>query len=192
MWFEHVEISFSREEPHFSRIGMCIRTKKIKALYFSPMATVIVLRKETYLAMLHNAAGTNLFRNLYARVDRNIKDITEDGNLSCAFFASSVLFHFGLVKSVHASVSGFERDLKTAGWYEVVTPSEGEVLFWEPAAQVGGTHGHCGFFLGKDQAISNQDTVRTPHIHHVTFGTNLNGTPVRAITTAYTHNLLRQ
>jgi hypothetical protein len=154
-------------------------------------STVVILKKESYLAMIHNAVGTNLFRNLYATVNGEKQDITKDGDLSCAFFVSSILAHFHFIESPHGTVAGVERDLKKSGWRTTNTPQPGDVLVWEKKIQNSAVNAHVGFFIGDDQAISNDWQTRVPIKHHMTYGTNEDGTPVRAIVAIYTRDYTR-
>lgn len=150
----------------------------------------IILQKESYLAMIRNAIGANLFRNLYATVDGEKKDILKDGQLSCASFVSSILYLLYLIKTPHTTVAGLERDLVGSGWKKTDAPHPGDILVWEPSLQADEVNAHVGFFIGGDRAISNSWQTRTPTEHHVTFGTNADRSPARAITTVYTHDLL--
>ncbi len=56
-----------------------------------------LLPKESYLAMIKNSVGTNMFRNLYATSGGEVQDIVREGELSCAYFVSSILYIFKLV-----------------------------------------------------------------------------------------------
>lgn len=155
-------------------------------------SSVILLPKESYLAMIRNSVGTNLFRNLYALVDGEKQDILKDGNLSCSFFVSSILHQFNLVALPHATVAGLERDMKSSGWQTTDTPKQGDIVVWEPILQYSDDkeHAHVGFFIGNNDAISNSDQKKVPIKHHVTFGTRPNGSSARAITVVYTHEFL--
>ncbi|MHB1163503.1 MAG: hypothetical protein ACYCZZ_03220 [Minisyncoccota bacterium] len=155
-----------------------------------PLGTI--LQKESYLAMIRNAEGTHLFRNLYATVDGDRQDILKDGQLSCAAFVSFVLHSFYLVETPHATVAGLERDLLNSGWHKVETPSPGDVLVWESKLQGDAETAHVGFYLGDDHAISNDWQMRVPAKHHMTFGSHPDGTPSRAITAIYTSSFLEQ
>lgn len=152
-----------------------------------------LLLRDTYLQMIKNSVGSNLFRNLYAEIDGTKRDILRDGNLSCNFFVSSILWHFKLLKEgPHANTVGFLRDLEASGWYKVEEPREGDVILWEPKLGISGeTHPHTGFYIGNHRVITNNDTVRTPIEEDLTYGTNENGTPKRAITAIYTHPFLK-
>jgi hypothetical protein len=144
-----------------------------------------ILKKESYLAMIHNAVGSNLFRNLYMLVDGEKEDIVRDGQRSCALFVSSILHQFQLITLPHATVAGLERDLQESGWTRVESPKAGDILIWEPKMQTDGeAHAHAGFYLDEDTAISNSDKERVPVQHHMTFGAQ------RAIVAVYTHTFL--
>lgn len=123
--------------------------------------------------MIENSAkGENhMFRNLYAELDGQEKDILGNGQLSCAIFASAVLYFNKLIKDIHGTVAGLERDLIASGWLETKELCPGAVLIWEKqAADDGSLHRHAGFYVGNDEAISN-DSKGTgfPHRHHVTY-----------------------
>lgn len=146
---------------------------------------VKLLSKRTYLAMIEGSVDSRLFRHLYAEVDGREQDLLRDGEVSCAFYVSSILFHFKLLESPHATVEGLIRDLRRSGWQEVEKPEAGDVLIWERMAQAGGEkHLHAGFFMEGDVAISHVDSVRTPQRHHMTFGIEY-GKPKRTIESAY-------
>lgn len=153
---------------------------------------VVLLPKESYLAMIRNSVGTNLFRNLYAVIDGEKQDILKDSNLSCSFFVSSILHQFNLIALPHATVAGLERDMKSSGWRAVKTLRPGDILIWEPILQYadGKEHSHVGFFIGNDNAISNSNQEKTPIEHHITFGIRPNGSPARVIIAIYTHDFL--
>ena len=145
-----------------------------------------ILQKESYLAMIRNAEGSKLFRNLYARIGGEHADITKDGVISCAYFVSVILHAFYLVETPHATVAGLERDLLRSGWRKTGTPREGDVIIWEPIMQAGSVNAHVGFYIGGDQAVSNDWETRVPSVHHYTGGTNPDGSPVRILTAVYT------
>ena len=128
--------------------------------------SVIVLKKESYLAMIRNAVGTHAYRTLFALVDGKRQDIMRDGDLSCAFFVSSVLLGFSLVKSVHGTVDGTVKDIKSSGWKRIKTPRQGCIIIWEPLPEKNGeSHKHIGFYIGKGKAVSNDSKKGSPRIH---------------------------
>lgn len=135
--------------------------------------SIRLLYKYNYIAFIKNSIGSNIFRNLYAEVDGEKKDITEDGNLSCALFASSILYLFKLVSGAHATVDGTVKDLMKNGWYQIDEPKEGCVLVWSEAdAEGNGSHKHVGFYAGDGKAISNSHQTKSPTEHDWQFGGN--------------------
>lgn len=135
------------------------------------MQKVILLIPETYLAVIKNSVGSNLFRNLYAKVNGKRTDITRNGELSCAFYVSSVLLLFKLIKEGHATVDSTVRDLKKSGWKEIKKPKIGSVIVWGKV-DFGNkdSHKHIGFFIENNKAISNISELGYPGEHHYTFG----------------------
>lgn len=136
--------------------------------------TIIPLLYESYIAVIRNSVGTNLFRNFYAKVGGEVKDILENGNLSCASFVSNVLWMFQLIKVSHGTVSSTVKDMLGSGWETVKEPQIGSVLVWESqkdsSDDVMSGNKHIGFYIGNNLAISNSSKERSPKIHHWTFG----------------------
>ncbi len=124
-----------------------------------------ILLRKSYLAMIQNSKGTKMFTNFYGENKGQIQDLTENGKLSCAYFVSSVLKIFGLIKGVHLTVKSTVKDLEKTGWYLIEKPKPGSVLLWEKKAQ----HFHVGFYLGKKLAISNISKTKKPSVHHWTY-----------------------
>lgn len=143
-----------------------------------------LLPKATYLAVIKNSIGSEMFRHNYALVDNAQHDILKDGELSCAFFVSFVLRGFGLIKDLHARTLGTIKDLEASGWRTTETPHEGDVVIWEEQQQKSGIYPHIGFYIDEQTVISHRDTKRTPILHSLTF----DGT--RAVTAYYTHDFL--
>lgn len=142
--------------------------------------------KETYLAMIKNAVGTNMFRNFYLIKDGKKNDDTQDGRLSCAFFASNILHFFKLIKAPHLTVSGLQKDMEKSGWQKISRPREGAVLFWEEKYGHGSRNRHVGFYVGGNHAISNMSKSKRPGQHHFTYG------HTRKIEAIYWHEKLEQ
>lgn len=136
----------------------------------APRPQLKPLVRESYLAAIRNAIGSRMFRNYYVEIDGKTTDIAKDGELSCAIFASAVLTLSGLIKGPHATVTSTVRDLKESGWLPVSEPQTGAVLVWKPS-DLGGSepHGHIGFYMGDDRAISNSTTQGVPVGHHWTY-----------------------
>lgn len=116
--------------------------------------------------MIHNAIGTNQFRTLYALVGEKKRDIMHDGDLACAFFVSFILSGFSLIKSMHGTVDGTVKDLKSSGWRRIKTPKSGCIIVWEALVDKNGeSHKHIGFYIGGGKAISNNSKKKSPSVH---------------------------
>ncbi len=145
---------------------------------------VTPLIRESILAFVKNSVGSDMFRNLYAEVNGEKKDILEDGRISCAAFVSAILLQFGLIKKGHTIINGTIGDMEDSGWTKIDKPKEGCVLLWEPMEIDGSVNKHIGFYINNDQAISNSFEKRTPQIHHWTYNNK------RKITAMYWHDRL--
>lgn len=132
---------------------------------------VTPLMFDTYLAVIQNSIGSKLFRNFYAKVNDKRGDIMRNGELSCAFYVSSILALFKLIKEVHGTIDSTVKDLKKSGWKEIGKPKIGSVLVWEKIDfGSNNIHKHIGFFIGGNKAISNSCKLGYPTEHHWTFG----------------------
>jgi uncharacterized protein YvpB len=161
---------------------MIDRTEKIK------IANVILNR--SYISMIENSVGSNIFRNLYMATPMGEKDILNNGDLSCSVFVSSILYLWGLISDMHATVDSTVNDLRNFGWTEIAEPKKGCVIEWEyKSMDDGSKHKHLGFYIGDGKAISNRPESGTPEIHHWTFGEK-HGQPVRKIEKIYWNNKL--
>ncbi len=130
-----------------------------------------ILLFDTYLSVIQGSVGSSMFLHSYARSGKGKRNILENGNLSCAFYTSSILSMFNLVDTQHATVSGLIKDLKKNGWKEISRPRKGAVLLWEKMVQAGGElHEHTGFYIGNKKAISHRFEKKLPIIHHYKFG----------------------
>jgi hypothetical protein len=120
-----------------------------------------LLKKKSLLAIVTNSieGGYNhFFRNLYAQNEKGeLVDILEEGRNSCAVFVSWILLALEMTKRPHATVEGTIKDLMDSGWYEIKELKPGAVLLWEKAVGKydGLLHCHIGFYVGNDEAISN-------------------------------------
>ena len=146
---------------------------------------------ETYLAVVKNSVGANVWRNFYADVGGRRQDIMRNGDLSCAFFVSSVLALFGFIRKPHGTVAGTIGDMERSGWRKLRKPKAGSVLVWvELRGARGETHKHIGFYVGGGKAVSNSSMRRCPVMHHWTFGVK-NGKPKRKIEAIFWNKKLR-
>ena len=143
---------------------------------------VIPILFDTYIAIIKNSVGSKIFRNFYAEVDGKRTDIMKNGNLSCAWFVSSLLYLFKLMKDAHATVDGTIKDLKKSGWKKIKKPKIGSILIWEKI-DFGNKdfHKHIGFYIGNNKAISTSNSKKgQPIIHNWTYGIKRNK-PIRKV-----------
>jgi hypothetical protein len=127
------------------------------------------LLKDSYLAAIKNSVRSKLFRNFYAKIDGKKKDLLRNGELSCAFFVSSILKIFDLISKTHLRVKNVVEDLKKSGWKKIRKPKIGSVIVWERKKFGKKIHRHIGFYIKKNIAISNSYKKKTPIFHHFTF-----------------------
>lgn len=140
--------------------------------------------KATYVAMIRNSVGSQMFRHNYAVIEGVETDILKNGELSCAFFVSFMLRAFGLLKELHVRTAGTVKDLEASDWRRTDTPQEGDVVVWEEMQQKSGIYPHLGFYLDEQTAISHRDTHLAPVRHSLTF----DGT--RKVVAYYTNDFL--
>ena len=136
----------------------------------TPSKTVILV-KESLLAFVNNSIGTKAYRNLYGFHGGKHVDFLGDGDNSCAYFVSSTLRAFKLVRTQHATVSGTVRAMEKKGWYRVDRPKIGDIIVWGAALdhnQV--VHRHIGFYTGRGRAVSTHPIKGKVVSHHWTFG----------------------
>lgn len=141
---------------------------------------------DTYLAMINNAVGSQMFKNGYAEIDGVKEDIMKNGELSCAFFVSSILAIFNLIDEPHATVKSTVKKMEEAGWQKIDDLKPGNVLVWADVDfGAGDLHSHIGFYVGNDEAVSNNFKTKSISKHHFKYeGSELGERPITAI---YTH-----
>jgi hypothetical protein len=127
---------------------------------------VVPLTYETYLSVIKNSVGSKSFQNYYAEINNKKKDIMKKGELSCAFFVSSILTMFGFLKEVHGTVDSTVSKLTKNGWKEIKKPKPGAVLIWEKVSYgYNNEHKHIGFYIRKNTAVSNNYKLGYPVEH---------------------------
>ncbi len=152
---------------------------------------------KSYLQTIINSVGSTQYRNFYVYDtekyqygDANgIKDVLENGNLSCAIFVSNILHMFSgfskLIDIPHSPITTTIKDMERNGWYEIDDLKVGAILKWQAIDYgVTGWHYHIGFYIGNDEAVSNdyKQSKISKHSH------NYNGT--RKIEKIYWHDSL--
>ena len=155
-------------------------------------STVEINIAKTFLAMAKNSIGAKMFQNFYGTINGKPKDLVKNGNLSCAFFISTLLHFFKLINDPHLTVMGLLKDMEASNWRKVRQPKIGDILIWEPVDFGSGiNHAHVGIFIGQNKAISNNSKTGKPARHHFTFGTK-SGQPKRRITAVYRHTTIEK
>lgn len=123
-----------------------------------------IAKRETLLAQVKGAIGSKQYQHLYA--GEQSRDIVKNGELSCAYFISSVLHNLGLIKTAHATVEGTVKDMIKNGWQDITVPEPGAVIVW---AEKNG-HKHIGVYTKRFRAISNSEKRRVPVEHDWHYG----------------------
>ena len=119
-----------------------------------------ILKKETYLKAIENSIGSKIFNSLFVKFkDTNkVSDILNDGEYSCAFFVSGILFLVQMVDKTAATVKSLKESIeKNSKWEKVDLENiiEGDVIFWYPFKHDDGTETpHVGFVSNKNEATS--------------------------------------
>ncbi|MGH7157387.1 MAG: hypothetical protein ACREGG_04745 [Candidatus Saccharimonadales bacterium] len=129
------------------------------------------LHFKSYLKLIQNAVGSNMFRNFYVQApDRGEFDAFADGEYSCAFFVSAVLVIFKKMDNIHGTVQNLTEALKKSGWQEVGEAQPGDVVVWEPMMFKEGPVSHAGFAIGNGRAVSTSWKKKQVTEHDLYFG----------------------
>jgi len=118
----------------------------------------------SYLKMIKNSVGSRVFRNLFYIIKGKGEDALQNGNLSCAYFVSTILRQFDLIKEWRTSVDGLTEEMERCGWKKISKPRKGAVIVWDKIyfSHSEGWHGHIGFYIGGGWTISTSSLRRTP------------------------------
>jgi hypothetical protein len=134
--------------------------EKPKRLYF-----------KSYLQVIKNSVGSNMFRNFYVETPgKGEFDALDDGSDACAFFVSSILTLFKKLSGIHGTVVFTVKDLENSGWQKIEDqPKPGDVLLWEAQSFGDKMQEHLGFYIGNNEAVSTSYAKKTPVIHSYNF-----------------------
>lgn len=127
---------------------------------------------KSYIVTIKNSIGARAYRNFYYEFPNGrVMDVLQNGNLSCAYFVSSILFHFGLIGQLHIKVEDAVAAMKTAGWQIAESPAPGDVVVWGRMyfKKSNSWHMHIGFYIGRNRAISTSSQTGFPVIHHIRY-----------------------
>ncbi len=139
---------------------------------------------KTYLARVLGSVGSDIWRNFWIEDENgNEVDLLRDGDLSCGVHVSGILLNLNprsgtdikFVSGPITKVDQLHQDLLKNGWQEFKfnSPADlkiGDVIFWEElrgynGREAGGPHGHCGFYIGEEKAVSVIPRTGNPQIH---------------------------
>ena len=147
-------------------------SKSTKKLRDKKVVVERVLR-DSYLAFIKNSVGSRSWQNWYVKVNGKKIDATEGGNKSCSYFATSILYLFGLIDSLHGTTWRTEEEMLKTGWKRIPTSmaKEGDVIVWEEVEfPKAGPVPHMGFYLGDKRAVSTSMQRKIVTRHHYTYG----------------------
>ncbi len=123
-------------------------------------SNIEILKKETYLKVIENSVNSKIFNSLFVRFKDSgeVKDIMNDGEYSCAFFVSSILFLIGVLNKHVATVQSLRKLIEEDNKWkrvEVAQIEAGDVIFWDKIKyEDGSENAHVGFVLNKEEAVS--------------------------------------
>ena len=119
-----------------------------------------ILTRETFLKCLENSPGSRLFNSLIVQFKDSgtKKDILGDGEYSCAFFVSNILYLFGSIPKPVATVDSLLKVLMKDTRWSLVNNDQiqpGDVVIWEKIKYDDGSeNAHVGFALTSTIAVS--------------------------------------
>ncbi len=143
---------------------------------------------KTLLYRIEASLGSTIFRSVFATVDDKEKDLTRDGQASCAVYVSGLLVWAEKSERMRATVASLEQGLKECGWVQTNERIPGAVVIWEATKQADGElHEHAGFIVSETEAVSHSDKELAPVKHHITYGETNTGEPQRVIKCIYRH-----
>lgn len=160
-----LSVSTNAEEPRSKAMDIGDKEKKMAIEDTTEYPLELFL---SYIKMIKNSVGSRVYRSLYFKVKRNPWDVLGNGNLSCAYFVSTILRHFDLIKDWRTSVDELVAEMKKNGWRPIKKPKIGSVIVWGSRyfSDSGERHGHIGFYIGNGWAVSTSSKKRCPVIHH--------------------------
>jgi len=123
---------------------------------------IVLMKKENFLLSIRNSIGTQLFRSYF---DKEGNDVLKDGDLSCAYYMSSIMLLHNLLDRAHFTVPGTLEAMEKSGWYKIQKLKVGCIVVWGSVHQNGADHKHLGVYIGEGQAISNRSSLGMPGEH---------------------------
>ena len=136
-----------------------------------PDPNIEILNKETLVKAIENSVGTALFRSLLVRKKDSgkLEDILSNGEYSCAFYVSCLLYMTGLINAPRATVKSLHAHLKEH-WREVSLDEAraGDVIVWDKIRyESGEEHAHVGFVINNNEAVSTSTETKCVERHDI-------------------------
>jgi hypothetical protein len=126
---------------------------------------------DTALALV----GSTRFRRRYMPVRQpdalfgwSIRDVANDGDDSCASFASYILTTNNLIGRTRSTVDTMIQSMERRGWQPAIEAHIGSVAVWpcrEDIIADNPNAGHAGIYVGSDTYVSHSSYVRMPVEH---------------------------
>jgi len=123
-------------------------------------------KRRTLFKLIENSIGTKFFRNNYFFIDGKSKDVLKNGDLSCAFYVTTILKILNLVKEIHLTVNSTLKDLEKSGWYKIEKPKKGAIVLWDKNKN---GHYHLGFYWKNNIVVSNSTLNKAPVFHSLDY-----------------------
>jgi hypothetical protein len=124
------------------------------------------MKLKNLLICINNSVGTQMFKNYFVeKNEEEPKDVMQNGDLSCAYYVSTILLMFGLIDRCHWRVDGTIKAMENHGWIQIKKIRPGCVIIWDPIKQNGEAHFHIGFYIGEEIAVSNRSSMSMPGAH---------------------------
>lgn len=143
--------------------------------------------RATFLDLVIGSVGTNMYRNVHVVRSEDVVNVTDDGDLSCAYYVSAVLRHFHLIQhGFYTTITHTLADMRRSGWEVCEKPAPGVVVVWVSKECTDGPHRHIGICLDETYCVSNSPIARTPQKHEI-LGLLDHAGGVRAVEMYYKH-----
>lgn len=123
--------------------------------------------KKTIVRRALNSVGSNEYRELYIdRGNGEEEEVIYDGDLACAYQTSTPFHAFGLLRSVHTTVSGLDAEmLGSDKWLPIDGPQPGAIGILErKQGNDGLEHRHSFICIDEEYAVHNDASVKTPQL----------------------------
>ena len=88
--------------------------------------------KKNLVAIVNSSVGSRMFRKCNFKIKGKSIEVLDDGDLACAFYVSTILKIFSLIKDLHTTVNGTEKDMVESGWKKIQRPKIGCVIIYAP------------------------------------------------------------